>query len=308
MSAAVAAVILAHDQPERVRHLIGALDGIEIALHCDARTPDADLATMVDGTHGVHLVRRFRTARASWALVEAELAGLRAVLDNTAAEHIIVMSGSCYPLFGTDYLVEEITGWGRRSRLNVLPIPNEHWNHPRESDGGRWRFDRRFLSVGNRPILAAERPIPIPLLRRRLPKSMLLQASSQWKIYSRSHTEILLRLLDDRPDLVRFWRATYAPEESCVASILTSPVLVGDVADEIADDLPWYIDWRGSNELGGHPRWLDVDDLPQIEQARHGARDESEMPPRDRTPKLFARKIGKGGEELIERIDALRGN
>src|ERR1700694_5527314 len=98
MTAGAPPLVLAHDNPEHVRRLIGALDGLEIFLHCESKTPDSVLSAMTAGTRDVVLVYRHRSPRRRWGAVEAELAGLRMVLDRSRAEHIVVLSGSCYPL------------------------------------------------------------------------------------------------------------------------------------------------------------------------------------------------------------------
>jgi hypothetical protein len=304
MTAGTAAVILAHNNPQHVRRLIGALDGLEIFLHCDSKTPDSVLSAMISGAQNVELVPRFRTVRSSWAAVEAELAGLRMVLDRSAAEHIVVLSGSCYPLVTVSDLQDELSSWRGLSRLELKPIPYRGWSFRLgQPDGGRWRFDRRFLTVRGRTILA--RGYPIPTGRRAIPDVLRLHASSQWKIYARAHAETLLRVLDERPDLVRFWRSTFAPEESCPASILASPELTGSVADELRHDATWYIDWRGS-EAGGHPRWLELEDFPRLLDVRNQPPLHPDDPrSRGETArKLFARKIGPVSADLLDRIDA----
>jgi hypothetical protein len=50
-----------------------------------------------------------------------------------------------------------------------------------------------------------------------------LYCASQWKIYAREHAQTLLRVLDERPDLVRFWRGAYTPNETCVVTMFSSP-------------------------------------------------------------------------------------
>jgi hypothetical protein len=96
------------------------------------------------------------------------------------------------------------------------------------------------------------RGVPRRTFRRPIPRDLRLYASSNWKIYARHHAATLLRVLAERSDLQRFWRTTLVPEESCSASILASPELTGSIAEQIANDLPWYIDW-GSVTQTLHP-------------------------------------------------------
>jgi hypothetical protein len=305
MSTALAAVILAHADPPMVRRLISALDGVDIFLHCDRKAPGSYLAEMLDGAGTcVRLVPRRRTSWASWSLVEAELAGLRMALDQTAAEHLVVLSGSCYPLVSVAELEEELSHWRGLSRLQLLPLPHRGWDTARNPAGGMWRFRRRFVGVRGHTLYVGR--IPLRTFRRAIPQELRLYASSQWKIYARRHAETLLRILDERSDLRRFWRTTLVPDESCAASILRSPALSGSAAEDVRDDLPWYIDWGGKQ--ANHPRQLDEGDFAALRAARQAA----PRPPEQSHPgaddrnayrKLFARKFASRESQLLDRID-----
>ena len=289
--AELAAIILAHNNPPQVRRLINALAGLDIFLHCDLRTPrDVFEQMTADASSRVHTIERRRTTLASWSLVEAELAGLRAALEHSSAEHIIVLSGTCYPLVSVSELHEELARWRGRTRMQLLPLPFSWWSTPRNPDGGMWRFRRRFVTIRDQTIFVGR--VPLRTYKRPIPGELRLIASQQWKICARAHAKVALQVLDDRPDLVRFWRTTFVPEESALASILASPELVGAVSDEVLDDLPWWADWSTGT---GHPRWLDVDDFPVLEAARFATpRDPDAVPDRNdglEYRSLFARKL-----------------
>jgi len=304
MNSSVAVVILAHNNPAQLHRLVGALAGCDIFLHCDTKTPDEVLAAMTDGLPDVVLTPRFRTARANWGMVEGELAGIRTALEQSQAEHIIVASGSCYPLVSVADLKDELSGWRGLSRLELNPIPYAGWStRVGGADGGLWRFNRRFLTIRGRIVLV-HHDYPIPLGRRPVPAALRLHASSQWKIYAREHARALLRVLDGSPELVRFWRTAYAPDEICVASILASPELVGPVADELRHDRTWYINWHGM-EVGGHPGWLEMEDFPRLQQARaqRPLQPGDDRAHGDNSRKLFARKFTSDSDELLDLID-----
>jgi len=134
---------------------------------------------------------------------------------------------------------------------------------------------------------------------------LCLHASSHWKVYARPHAAALLRILDERPDLVRFWRTTFVPEESCAASILQSPALAGSIVEEVRDDLPWFIEWAGRRI---HPEWLQEDHFGALERAAKAPPRRPDQPvirasERDHYRKLFARKVSSREAKLLERID-----
>jgi hypothetical protein len=287
MSSALAAVVLAHDDPAKVRRLIAALDGVDVFLHCDTKTPP-DVARQILSDVGpqVQAVAQRRTDRSSWSLVEAELAGLELALERSRAEHLIVMSGSCYPLLAVPDLEDELAGWRGLSRLELNPMPYRGWDTPYNPDGGLWRLRRRYVTVRGQIVRVGG--IPARTFRRPIPPELCPHASSNWKILARHHAAALLRVLGERPDLLRFWSTTFIPVETCAASILRSPPLVGRVAEEVRDDHPWYIDW-GPGPRTRHPLWLTGQDLQALVAARG--------------PKLFARKISSREVALLDRID-----
>ncbi len=303
--AALAAVILAHDNPTHVRRLIGALGGVDVFLHCDSKTTREVYDAMTKGLPEVVAVTpRKRTARASWGMVEGENAGLRVALERSRAEHIIICSGSCYPLVSVAALEDELAGWRGLTRIELTPLPYDGWSwRAGARDGGFWRLNHRFLTIGGRMVLAPGF-YPIPLYRRAIPSVIEPHASSQWKIYAREHARLLLQVFDEHPDLLRFWRTAFIPEESFAASMLGSPALVGDVAGQLRHDRTWYIDWRGK-QLGGHPRWLDADDFPRLvqERSRPPLHPDDPYERGDTSRKLFARKFGTD-ESVLDMIDA----
>jgi hypothetical protein len=300
---AVAAVVLAHADPSMVRRLVGALDGLDVFLHCDRKAPDAYVHEMTAGAGGrVQLVPRRRTSWASWSLVEAELRGLEMALARSRAEHLIVLSGTCYPLVTIPELEDELADWRGLSRLRLVPLPHAGWNTPRNPDGGMWRFRRRFVSIRGHTVFVGS--VPLRTFRRAVPPQLRLHASSQWKIYARRHAEALLRVLNERPDILRFWRTSFVPDEACAATILRSPALVGSIVEEIRDDLPWYINW--GEGLTDHPIWLGEHNFVELSAARWAPRrppEESARSTDDRYRKLFARKVSSREPRLLDRID-----
>lgn len=304
-----AAVVLAHADPPQVRRLIAALDDVPVFLHCDAKTPGPVVGEMVQGLPDrVTLIDPLPTSLASWSLVAAELQGLRAALERTSAEHIAVLSGSCHPLLPVSGLVAELSAWAGRSWIWNQPMPFPRWDTPRHRDGGLWRVRHRFLTRRDQVLFVRGVPLrwPVP---RAVPAGLELRASSQWKVYARHHVELLLRAVDTRPELMRFWRSTLVPEESFAASMLASPSVAGADALPVCAAHAWYIQWP---EGGGadHPDWLDEGSFDRLAAAGSAPRVQPEdalgvvaeqpLPGR----RLFARKFSSRRAQVLDRIDA----
>lgn len=304
----LAAVVLAHRDPIHLRRLIQALEDVPIFLHCDANTAAPVFGQMTDGLPTrVRVCPRIPTNLASWSLVEAELRSLQAALARTAARHVAVLSGADYPLVSVPTMVDELAAWAGRSYLWNVPLPYRPWDTPRNPNGGRWRFQHRFLTRRGQVLFWHGIPLRSPLVRP-VPPGLELRASSQWKIYAREHVEILLRVAESRPDLLRFWRSTLAPDESFAASTLASPAIVGSAAIPPCYAHAWYTAWPA--RYAYHPRWLTTEDFALLRKVQAEAivdplsttsrpADGAEQPGR----KLFARKFGTD-PTVLDEIDA----
>jgi hypothetical protein len=305
-----AAVVLAHTDAPHVRRLVTALNGVPIFLHCDAKTPAPVLADMVERLpRNVTVLEQLPTSLASWSLVAAELAGVRAALARTRAEHIAVLSGSDYPLVSMQVLVEELDAWRDQSYVWNHTMPFRPWDTSRHCDGGMWRLRRRFVTHHDQVVFVRDVPLRWPFLTASLPNGIEPRASSQWKIYARHHADRLLDVVDARPDLVRFWRSTLVPEESFAASILGSRAIMGGAAVPPCWVHAWYIHWR--EDRHEHPRWLGHGDFDGLASARWGdpiGPDQAFRPwttPERPGRKLFARKFSSSVDPgVLNCIDA----
>jgi len=303
----LAAVVLAHRDPEHVARLLRALGDLPVVLHCDSKASRATAEGMARGAGAnVQLLPRTSGTLSSWSLVRIELAGLRAALQTSGgASHVAVLTGSDYPLVGLQELHQRLEAWAGRSYLLSLPIPFARWSDERHPDGGSWRTAHRFLTRGDDLVTVRGIPARLPW-RRRVPPELELRASSQWKIYAREDVVRLLRVVDTRPDLVRFWRSTLIPEESFAASVLSSPAVTGGPAMPRCHDVPWFVRWP--HHGAHHPAWLELDDFDELARRRHAApgRPDALAGPREGEHQaLFARKMStEVSSALLDRIDA----
>jgi hypothetical protein len=299
----LAAVVLAHADAPHVRRLVRALDDVPVFLHCDAKTPHEVFREMLAGSPDrVTVVPRRPTSLASWSLVDAELAGLRAALARTDARHIAVLSGADYPVVPMRVLFEELAAAPDRTLMWNVPLPLPAWDTPRHPDGGMWRLRYRFLTWRDQVVFLRDVPLRWPRPRR-LPEGVEFRAGSQWKVYARRDAEALVRTAETRPDLVRFWRTTLVPDETFAASVLATPELTGAAALAPCTTSRWFMDWPGKGAQ--HPRWLTEAHFDRLAAPRApsvpagGGSSLDEAPGRT----LFARKFSSREPRLLDRID-----
>ena len=138
--------MLAHADATHVRRLLAALDPFDVFLHIDARTPDDVHREMTrDLPERVRLLSRRRTGWATWGVVAAELDGYRAVIGETDATHVALLSGSDYPIVPSTRILQVLDEEPLRSYLWYRRLPDRRQVQRvrrRRGVGGR-RGDRR---------------------------------------------------------------------------------------------------------------------------------------------------------------------
>jgi len=304
----LAAVVMAHRDPAHVRHLITTLADVPVVLHCDAKASDAAAGEMLRGW-GTRVLGAPRTSGAldSWSLVRIELDALRLALGHSDAAHVAVLSGADHPLAGVEELAAALRPWAGRSYLASVPLPFAPWNTPRNPDGGYWRTGHRFLTRGDDVVFARGVPLRLPW-RRRLPRGLELRASAQWKVYAREDVVRLLRVVDERPDLVAFFRTSLVPDESFAASVLASPQVTGEPARPDCTGIPWFTAWSKAGDH--HPQVLGLEHWDALVEARRrpeGTPESLAAGTAGFPRPWFARKVDSvESAGLLERLEATR--
>ena len=278
----VACVVLAHHDPAHVRRLVGALDPFQVFLHCDRRTPEPVFAAMTsDLPDRCSLLPRLSTPWAAWNAVEAEISGYRAALEQTDAAHLVLLSGSDYPLASTGKISEYLSARVGISTTSFEPLPRAPWG----ADGGMSR-----LRYWHHPVRRHMLRVPIP---RTIPRDVVPAGGSVLKVLARHHARQLVDTFDRRGDLVSFWRHTWCADETFVPTILNTPAFVPDWAEAHVDADLWFIDWLGGGRKS--PEWLTTAHLPALQERSLRPRQE---------PVLFARKFSSSIDPgVLDAID-----
>jgi hypothetical protein len=277
-----AVVLIAHDKPRHLHRLVAALAPLPIFLHIDANTNEALFAAMTaDLPARVRLLPRLPAGWGRFEVTEAELLGYRTALTETQASHVILATGADYPLANVERIVEELAAEPTRSYAEIAPLPIQEWGLLRGYD--RLVFRQR---AWRRRRLAW----PVP---RRIPRPLRPSGGAQTKILTRRHAQLVLDVLDDRPQLLRFFRSCWMPDEVMIPTLLLSEEF-GAKWPEEASSLPhpWYIDWGATPTKS--PRWLGLGDLNALRAAAL----------RPGVPALFARKFAEDSDDLVAAIDA----
>lgn len=218
--AKIAYILLCHKDPEGIiaqaERLTAA--GDYIAIHFDARARREDFerirTALVANPSVTFAARRFKCGWGEWSLVEATLAAVTAAVEAfPRATHFYMLSGDCMPTKPAEYAHDFLdrtdcdyiesfdfftSDWIKTGMRDERLI-YRHWFNERTQ---KWRF---YTSIEWQRRLK---------LARKVPHDLQMMIGSQWWCLRRRTIEMLLQFCAKRPDVMRFFRTTWIPDET----------------------------------------------------------------------------------------------
>jgi hypothetical protein len=218
--ARIAFILLCHKNPDAIIQQAVQLTaaGDCIAIHFDARSPAADydrIRAALAGNPSVAFARRrIKCGWGEWSLVAATLEAVRAALAAfPQATHLYMVSGDCMAIKSAvhahgmlerddaDY-IESVdffeSGWIKTGMIEERLI-YRHWFNERTQ---KWLY---YQSIAWQKRLG---------LVRAVPDDLQMMIGSQWWCLRRRTVEAVLGFIARRPDVVRFFRTTWIPDET----------------------------------------------------------------------------------------------
>lgn len=276
-------LLLCHDAPALNRARIEALReaGDCVAVHVDARAPEMrrELQLAFLGDPGVAFAPSLRCGWGDWSLVAATIALMRLALERFAeAGHLMLGSTDCLPTQPAAALRAALRA-DPRDRIETADFLRSDWI----KTGLREERVQHFHFVNERAhprlFYRAARLQRALGVRRRLPDGVDLRIGSQWWLLRAATAQAALDLHDRRPELARFFRRVWIPDECYLQS------LVAMVTPEEA-------------RIGAPPTRLMFTDYGRP-VAFHADHEALLRAGRDR---FFARKIARGDEAFRARL------
>lgn len=241
--AKIAFVLLCHKDAEavaqQVRHLTAAGDCV--AIHLDGNAPASEMARLRAALAGVPGVvfaaRRIRCAWGSWSLVQATLETLRAALRGFPdATHFYMISGDCMPI----KTAEHAHSWLEREAADQIESVDFHTSGWIRTGMREERLIYRhiFNERRHKRLFYASLAVQQRLgLRREPPADLEMMIGSQWWCLRRASVEKVLAFCATRPDVMRFFRTTWIPDETFFQTLVRHLV----PADEIRARPPTFL-------------------------------------------------------------------
>ncbi|MBA2475602.1 MAG: hypothetical protein H0V40_06580, partial [Actinobacteria bacterium] len=269
----IAYIVLAHKNPRQVARLVHALADEDAAfyLHVDSKTPPTEYRELVAGVEDIgdlHHLPRVRTHWGGFGLVEATLAGIeRIAARRPVPSYTVLLTGQDYPIKSRRFIREFFEAHDGSSFVHYAPLPWQAWG----PDGGfsrieSWHWPQRFLG---RHLSFPNKHVRVPL-RRRFPRGLHPFGGYQHWCLARRSVEYLAAAVEERPDVVSFFRHVYIPDETLIPTLLLNSPL----RDTITRDDLKLVRW-GEDRRIPHPRVLTAEDFDDIASA----------------PDLYARKF-----------------
>ena len=233
--AQIAFILLAHRDPAAViaqaRALAAGAEGV--AIHYDGRSPPAEyrqIAEALAGTQNVAFTpARIRCGWGEWSLVAATLTGLRTALQAfPEATHLYLVSADCAPIKSATFA----RGWlgnDPADHIEAHDFLASNWIRTGMKEE-RLIYRHLFNERRAKPLFYASLDIQRRLrLARPLPEGLRIMIGSQWWCLRRATAEAILRFIAERPDIPRFFRTTWIPDETFFQSLVRHLVPEGEI-------------------------------------------------------------------------------
>lgn len=243
----IAYIVSAYKLPEQLERLLRRLagPGVSFAVHVDRKTPRSTHDEMVARVQDldVHFLPRHVSHWGGFGHVLATLKGIdHVVAERIPFDYAVLVTGQDYPLRPAAELAHTLGAADGRSFMNHWRLPYAPWG----SRGGLDRVQDWHLITYRRLHLA------VPL-RRRLPLGLEPFGGGAYWCLSRRAIDFVHGFVHANPQVVRFFRHVFVPDEIFFQTILMNSPL----HNEIENDNLRYVEW--SREPA--PAVLGVDDL-----------------------------------------------
>lgn len=233
----IAYLILAHEDPSHLRALIDRLDAPDVRfhVHVDAKTDIMPFRRLVAAKPNVRFCERVAVTWAAFSVVEATFRLVKAALDDEArCERLVLLSGADYPLATNIVIRRFFEQQPQRQFIRRFPILEGDQVQIWKVRGRHFRGLAPRHSPWRLPLFGCERVLRV--FPRRLPRAWPLMCGSQWWALTADCARYCLEFSDRRPDISRFFRNVFAPDEIFFHSVVHNSVFARDAEPAEAFD------------------------------------------------------------------------
>ncbi len=222
----IAYVLLCHRDPEGIIRQVERLTaaGDYVAIHFDARAGAAAYRQLQAAFQGnarvAFAARRIRCGWGEWSLVAATLHAVRAAeAAFPEATHFYMLSGDCMPIKTAEFIHQRLEA-ASCDYIESFDFFESDWIKTGMKED-RLHYRHLFNERRNKRLFYAALDLQRRLgLSRKVPDDLNMMIGSQWWCLRRRTIEAILGFCQSRPDVMRFFRTTWIPDETFFQTIV----------------------------------------------------------------------------------------
>ncbi|MXU66473.1 DUF5928 domain-containing protein [Oceanomicrobium pacificus] len=234
--AKIAYLLLCHKDPERVAETARTLvsRGDCLTVHFDASASAADY-TVLTGALADHpqiaFAPRVKCGWGQWSLVQATLNMIETARARFPdATHFYMMSGDCLPIKSAAAIHARLDAWDG-DYIDHHDFFDSDWIKVGLKED-RIVYRHWFNERDRKPLFYAALNLQKKLgLKRKLPDGLRIMVGSQWWCLRHGTIDRVLDLIANRPDIPRFFRSTWIPDETFFQTLVLEVTPRAEIAN-----------------------------------------------------------------------------
>jgi hypothetical protein len=294
----IAYLIIAHNTPNHLGRLVRALDRSDAAffIHIDQKSDLSEFRNQLLDRHITLLKDRVAVYWGDFSDVEATIRLIKETLGCCpSVNYLALLSGSDYLLRSPQYIENFFLRNNGRQFINLVPVPCVQVGKPLDRFQRFWfktPYDNQFivrvvarLNDLNRQLNLINRDY------KKVFKGLEPFGGSQWWALTADACRHILEFIDRRPDVLKYFKNVYLPDESFFHTIIGNSEFAKNVTRNLT-----FTDW--SRPEGG-PALIDMNHLRSFAKMDTIIADDFY----GRGELLFARKFPDDSSQLTDFID-----
>ena len=293
----IAYLILAHNSPSHLKRLVKSLssDSCEIYIHLDRKSNESEFSG-IQGQH-IHFIKeRVSAFWFDFSLVEAELVLLKTAFQSPEKfDRFVLLSGSDYPIRSIARIEQFFRDNRLKEFMNIVQMPSERLGKPisRLTSYTLRPVDNKVINIFKRVLLKV-RLLPRKRDYRKCFGELVPYGGSQWWALTREAVSYIQDFIQQRPEIIRYFKNTECPDETFFQTILGNSCFKKRICGNIT-----YTDWSAG---GSSPAYISETHLDRLKGLLSISIDDLY----GGSDKYFARKFTDDSESLVALIDNIR--
>lgn len=278
----LAHLIIAYKEPGQVERLVSRVlhEACDVYIHIDKKTDLRPFLYLAQNKQVRFIKNRQLIRWAGYSFTKAILTGMQEVLASGEYDFINLMSGQEYPLKPVDTMMRFFEQHRGSTFMTYEAEGSEWWQ---QNISRVNQYHSTDLNFKGQYLL--QRCINQLLPKRKFPFSYTLYGGNcamYWTM-SRTCARYVVDFMEQHPQMERFARYTWAPDEFLISTIL----LNSPHRDTVINNNLRYIDW---SQGGPNPKVLTLQDLDSLQK----------------TSSFFARKFDiRQDSQILDKLDEL---